>query len=138
MSKVETTKSVSAISLLKDEHLAVARQNLHIGQCFEALRRFEKRVSSAPGVDILSCWVWTTKLRGIVASGQIVIRFRGKPGAYEIGRWAVRQHGRADVSLGSVALVDESSDVVDRALNVAWVEGAVRQAIRFARQTAPL
>lgn len=138
MSKIESAGSFSAISLLKDEHLAVARQNLHIGQCFEAFRRFEKRVSSVPGVDNLSCWVWTTKRKGIVASGQIVIRFPGEHGAYEIGRWAVRQNGRADVSLGSVVLVDEPSDVIDRALNVAWIEGAVTRTIRIARQTAPL
>jgi hypothetical protein len=133
-----TGNSVSAVGSLKDDHISVARQNLKIGQCFAALRRFEERVSGAPGVDILTCWVLTAKRKGIVASGQIVIRFTGDVGAYEIGRWTVWRHGRADVSLGSLVLVDEPADVVDRGLTVAWRSGVVTQAIRFARQTKPL
>jgi hypothetical protein len=129
---------VSAITSIKDTYISAARRNLHIGQCFAEFARFEERVSRASGIEALSFWVWASKRKGIVASGQVIIRFPGQDGAYELGRWVVREDGSGDIDLGTVVVVKETSAVIGRTLSTAWLRGDITKAIRVARQTAPI
>jgi hypothetical protein len=127
-------KSLNAVVRLRDEHLTMARRHLHIGQSLDALRRFVAGVNSANKVYVLTCPLSPVLADGALASGQFVIRYVDAGPLYEIGQWAVRHNGTMDVSLGALDLSNESYDLVDRMLNMAWNEGVVTQATRFAKQ----
>ena len=130
----QKSEVVTAVGNLKTEHIDITRKHLKVAQCFGALARFEELVSKAPGVDILSCWVWTTKQKKVVASGLIIMRFPGDEEPVEIGRWSVKWAGVADVYLGDVKFLDQKGDELERALNAAWRNGTVTAAIRQARE----
>ena len=133
----ERDTTANNVTILYENHCALARLHLHIGHCFAALRRFAEGVSNANMAYILACAISSDAPEGVVASGSFVIRYVKDGPAIEIGRWAVRQNGNLDVSLGALDLSDSPYDVVDRMLNHAWVEGVVEQAINFAKELEP-
>jgi hypothetical protein len=94
-------------------------------------------VNSANKVYVLTYPLSPVLAEGALASGQFVIRYVDAGPSYEIGQWAVRHNGTMDVSLGALDLSNESYDLVDRMLNMAWNEGVVTQATRFAKQVEP-
>ena len=112
----------------------MSRLHLHIGHCFATLRRFAEGVTKANKVYVLDCQVSALVPKGVVAAGMFVIRYEEDGPAYEIGRWAVRESGNIDVSLGAINLPDSPYDLAGRMLNEAWNNGVITQAIKFAKR----
>lgn len=125
------------LTISYEDHFALARLHLHIGHCFAVLRRFEEHISNANKAYVLACAILPVVLEGIAASGAFVIRYVEDGPVIEIGRWAVRQNGNLDVSLGALDLSDSPYDLVDRMLSHAWHQGVITQAIQYAKQAEP-
>lgn len=136
---MEKTRDATAdnLTILYEDHFALARLHLHIGHCFSVLRRFEEYINNANVPYVLACAILPAVPEGIVASGAFVIRYAEDGPVIEIGRWAVRQSGNLDVSLGALDLSDSPYDFVDRMLSHAWHQGVITQAIKYAKQVEP-
>ncbi|MBY3155203.1 hypothetical protein HFO56_23050 [Rhizobium laguerreae] len=96
------TEPLTEVGKLFEKHIAVAKMNLNIAQCFSAMRDFETRIGKLNGVRSLHFEPGPN--RGGIAAGTVRLQLGDRVQALVAGHWNVTDNGYAIVEFPGVTI----------------------------------